>query len=138
MPHQIEGFWNKPLSRKARRVAVSLLFIAGVVGEAWLGRRRLFVTHDRPYLVAFALFVACLAGLLISTIAIARTVRPIDRRMWTGVLTCLAFSLIGVFGDYTVSNLTAVGIIGSVVTGAILGALNAAQTRDSGTEPVLQ
>ncbi len=138
MLHQPEGFWRRPLSKKAGRITVFLLFVVVIVGEGWLGRRRLFVVHDRQYLAVFVLFVVCLASSLVGMRFIASTVRSTDRRMWTGVLTCLAVSLIGVFGDYTVSNLTAVGIIGSVVTGAILGALNAAQTRDSGTEPVLQ
>jgi hypothetical protein len=64
MAHRAESFWQRRLSKRASRVLLLLLLGGLVLTEGWLGRKRLFVVHDRQYLLAFILFGMCAVILL--------------------------------------------------------------------------
>jgi hypothetical protein len=136
MSHQPESFWHRPLSKRASRVVFLSLLGSLIFFEGWLGRKRLFVAHDRLYIVAFVLFLACQVILLGALKAVTGRARRIGDdasfgtlQVWTGVLSCLAMALFGIFGDYTTSRLDFGSVFGSVITGLILGVWNAASMK---------
>ena len=101
-----------------------------------MGRKRLFIAHDRQYVLAFVLFITCEVILLSALKAIAARARGTwddasfgTLQAWTGVLSCFAVTLVGIFGDYTSSSLNFVSVLGSVITGLILGVWNAASMK---------
>jgi hypothetical protein len=127
------GFWHRPLSKGAGRVLVSVALGGATFFVGWLGRKRLFVAHDRRYIVAFVLFVTCQVILLGTLKAVAGRARKIGDdasfdtlRVWVGVLSCLGVALFSIFGGYTISHLDFRSVFGSVITGLILGVWNAA------------
>ena len=132
-----ESFWQRPLSKRASRV-VLLLLISGVIFYVgWLGRKRLFVDHDRQYQLAFILFVVCNLILLTALKAVAARARGNKDKstfstlqVWTGTLSCLAVALVGIFYDYTLSSLTLGAVVPSIFTGIVLGAWNAASMKE--------
>jgi hypothetical protein len=104
--------------------------------EAWRGRKRLFVDHDRQYQVAFILFVAGGAVLLgaARTVGVrARTAQSQNTftalQMSTGVLSFLSVVLFQIFTDYTSSSLNADSVVGAIAIGAIFAVWNAMSMR---------
>lgn len=140
MSHQSESFWRRPISKRASRVVVLSALGSAIFFEGWLGRKRLFVSHDRLYIVAFALFLACQVILLGALKAVTGRARKIVDdasfgmvQVWTGLLSCSVVVLFSIFGDYTTSRLDFGSIFGSVITGIVLGVWNAASMK----KPVL-
>jgi hypothetical protein len=143
MSHQPKSFWHRPLSKGAGRVLVLVAFGGAIFFEGWLGRKLLFVAHDRRYIVAFVLFVTCQVILLGALKAVAGRARRIGDdasfgtlQVWAGVLSCLPMALFGIFHDYTTSHLDFGSVLGSVITGLILGVWNAASMKPTLAEHV--
>jgi hypothetical protein len=136
MAHGTESFWRRPLSKRASRVLYLLLTGGTIFLLGWLGRKRLFVAHDQQYQLAFTLFVACNVILLSALKVVATRARQIEDQgtfstlqVWAGVLSCLAVTLCGIFGDYTLSSLNLGNVGCSIFTGVILGVWNAASMK---------
>src|ERR1035438_2024560 len=122
MPHQSESFWRRPLSKRAGRLVILSAIGSAIFLEGWLGRKRLFVSHDRLYIVAFVLFSACQVILLGALKAVAGRAKRIGDdasfgtlQVWSGVLSCLAVALFFIFSDYTTSSLNLDFVAGSVI-----------------------
>jgi hypothetical protein len=132
MADETESFWRRPLSKRASRVVLLLLISGVILHVGWLGRKRLFVDHDRQYQLAFILFVVCNLILFTALKAVAARARGIKDKstfstlqVWTGTLSCLAVTVVGIFYDYTLSNLTLEAAGASIFTGIVLGVWNA-------------
>lgn len=140
MSEQEKSFWHRPLSNRARRVALLVAVAVLILGEGWLGRRRLFILHDRRYLFAFVLYATFEVILLGTFSAVAATkLRKAGNdskfgtlQVWSGIVCGLAVAVSSVFGDYTVSTLDFVSVSSSVITGIVLGVVMAA----SGKRPM--
>ncbi len=136
MVHRPEGFWRRPLSKRASRVVLLILPGGLIFFEGWLGRKRLFGAHDLQYQLAFILFAAC-AIIVVETLrVVAARARKIEYQgtfstlqVWTGVLACLGIALFGIFSDYTLSTLNKESVFSSVFTGVVLGVWNAASIK---------
>ena len=131
--HASESFWRRPLSKGVARIMVAVCLGSAILFEGWLGRKRLFVTHDRPYIAAFALFVASEVILLQSVKFVAEKARNVSTgesswrfQVYYGVLSGFALVLFWIFSDYTLSSLSADSVVGSVLGGAIIGVMNSA------------
>jgi len=136
MAHGTESFWRRPLSKRASRVLYLVLIGGAIFVLGWLGRKRLFVAHDRQYQLAFILFVACNVILLSALKVVARIAREIEDQgtfstlqVWTGVLSCLGIAVSGIFCDYILSSLNFGNVGCSVFVGVVLGIWNAASLK---------
>ena len=131
--HASHSFWRRPLSEGVARVVVVVCLGSAILFEGWLGRKRLFVTHDRPYIAAFVIFVASEVILLRSVKFVAKKARNIRSgdgswrfQVYYGVLSAFPLVLFWIFNDYTSSSLSVPSVIGSVLGGAIIGVMNSA------------
>jgi magnesium-transporting ATPase (P-type) len=141
MADETESFWRRPFSKRASRVVFLLLISTVVLHIGWLGRKRLFVDHDRQYQLAFILFVVCNLILITALKAVAARARENKDKstfralqVWTGTISCLGVAVVGIFYDYTLSSLTLETAAPSVFTGVVLGVWNATSLK----EPTIQ
>jgi hypothetical protein len=133
-----QSFWHRPISKRATKIALAVAWAALILGEGWIGRKRLFVLHDRNYLLAFLLYTAvetCLLGVLTTVTAKLKrenaNSKSTSLQVWSGVICGLAVAISDAFGDYTVHTFNFPSVAGSVVTGLILGIVMAASTERS-------
>ena len=122
-----EHFWQRPFSKRAALISVVVLGVVLILSEGYLGRTRLFVSHDQQYQFAFTLFVVAVVILMGALMVIGARVRTAKYRnnfnalqVSMGVLSFLSIALLDIFGDYTSSSLNAGSIVWSIVTATII------------------